>query len=308
MKVINEYLKKNDTFIIAIFKSKLFCGKKDYTPLIILLIPLFVLSTLLKHKGLIIPSMELIITEKCNLNCLNCTSLMPYYINPQNKSNEELIKDISSFLDSIDFVFQIKLLGGEPFLNRDFAKLIDYLCNEKKYKNKFEIIRITTNGTVKPSEKVIKSMRKNKSRIMVDVSNYGNINKKIIKTLEKNKISYVIPTNIDWISIGKIEKQNRNLNLLKDIYSICELNKWCNVLLDGKYFLCEPQAHGTKLGLIQKDNNYVDIRNNTSLTIKNKIKSLRKDTSYICACDYCNFPLKKVIKKKHDLHQSEFKK
>lgn len=307
MNIINKYLKKNDVIVIAIYKSKLFCGKRDYAPFIILLIPLFLLITLVKHRGLIIPSMELIITEKCNLNCPNCTSLMSYYINPQNKNNEELIEDISSFLDSIDFVFQIKLLGGEPFLNRDFAKLIDYLCNEKKYKNKFEIIKITTNGTVKPSEEVLKSMINNKKGIIVDISYYGDISKKIIGILEKNEISYVIPTNIDWIDIGKIEKNGRNSELLKHIYSICELNKWCNVLLDGKYYLCEPQAHGTNLGLIPEDNNYVDIRNNSSLISKDKIKSLRKDTDYICACDYCNLTLKKVLKKKHDLHQYEFK-
>ena len=41
---------------------------------------------------------------------------MQYYAKPVDEDFEQCIKSIDKFLNTVDYVFEIRVLGGEPFM------------------------------------------------------------------------------------------------------------------------------------------------------------------------------------------------
>jgi organic radical activating enzyme len=271
-----------------------------------LLTLIFMIKKIWNYKKLFLTSVELVITEKCNLNCDSCSNLMPYYENPQSKHTDELIKYVSSFLDIVDYIVYIKLIGGEPFLNRDFGELINYICNNKKYEKKYEKIAICSNGTVNPDKKTLEIMSKYNDKLIVFITNYGKKSEKVIIPLKENRISYEISSlDAPWFDSGKPEKNHRNEKCLKNMFQQCTYSKICNTILDGNYYLCPRQAHGTKLGKIPNDGNFFNLLSDESREIKyQKLKKLR-NVSCIIACDYCDIVFTNIINKKGNLIKKE---
>ena len=92
----------------------------------------------------------LVITEACNLNCIYCFE--------HSKSNKSM--DFSTAKKIIDYEFsnrnwdyyEIQLMGGEPLINFDLIKKLDYYIFETCKKNNARIF-IVTNGTLMNQEK-----------------------------------------------------------------------------------------------------------------------------------------------------------
>lgn len=110
---------------------------------------------------MLLKSINLIITNKCNFKCKHCSIW-----NSKDRKNISL-NDLKKFLESKTIIksyskykkdFDIAIGGGEPFLSEDFDNLIDYIkVNFKEAK-----LTITTNGWF--SEKIIRFLEKNRDR------------------------------------------------------------------------------------------------------------------------------------------------
>lgn len=76
-------------------------------------------------------------TTKCFLHCRYCQ--VPYW--SRNKLHNLSIDDFISIVDSMPYLLEMKLQGqGEPLLNSDLFKMIEYATNNKI------IVRFNTNG------------------------------------------------------------------------------------------------------------------------------------------------------------------
>ena len=84
------------------------------------------------------------ITDRCNLRCFYCMPKegIPYEPKKELLSYEEIIR-ILNILGSLGFR-KVRFTGGEPFLRRDFVKLLI----KTKNLNIYDSINITTNGTL----------------------------------------------------------------------------------------------------------------------------------------------------------------
>ena len=80
-------------------------------------------------------------------------------------------------MNTVDYVYEIRLIGGEPFM----YKKIDEVLKTSTYKNCGNII-VYTNGTIVPKEEKLKSFISDK--IYFKISNYGSISRNVEK-LEK---------------------------------------------------------------------------------------------------------------------------
>ncbi|MDR0913096.1 MAG: radical SAM protein [Methanobrevibacter sp.] len=304
---ITAIVQKNVVIEISVSKRAFFL-KQNINNLyfkIILTFP-FMIYTFFRYwlfktsKDILMSSFELVVSKKCNLSCEGCATLMDLYENPQNMDIHQITEDLFNFLDLIYYVEEVRLLGGEPFLNRSLSYLLENIFSNKNVLNKIGHIRFTTNGTVIPDEKTISSLKKYKHKIIISVTNYGEISKKIIKTLEDNDINFVFSVEDEWYDRGDLKKKNRNIHELNKLFDICSA-KSCNTLLDGKFYLCPIQAHGINISKIHNDGNFLDLRSNDSKEFKiNKLKKLKLLT-YIDACDYCDWPLRKVLTTKKEL-------
>lgn len=85
-----------------------------------------------KHKA-----MRVYVTERCNAKCPNC-------FNANSRSDKEMsvddFKDLCEYLKSNGFNL-LKIMGGEPTLHADFAKIIEIA------QSNFDAIVIFSNGT-----------------------------------------------------------------------------------------------------------------------------------------------------------------
>ena len=236
--------------------------------------------------------LEIPITTKCSLRCTHCSNLIPCYEKQSDYDINILIKSIRKFLQCINNIVYVRVLGGEPFLSKNLYRVIRELLKS----NKIQRIEIVTNGTIIPTDKKIINILKN-NRIIVCISQYPIINyNKLISFLEKNNIKYRLDKMSFWMDYGDTEKRHKSKRNLIKQFASC--NNVCKSLVNGQIHLCPRSSHGTDLGIIKNnESDYLDLLDK-SLSISDKKVKLKKllKKKYIKACDYCDFGTKKCKK------------
>ncbi len=234
-----------------------------------------------------IPFLEFNVTTRCTLKCKDCCALIP----PFNKHGHFDLKfaDFKEQLDKILSVANIRnlvFLGGEPLMNPELPQMLDYAAK----KSNISIIRITTNGTIMPSKKLLEIFENNPARAYFYLSNYS-ANPEIsslvkydeLKQLfhEKN-IKFQMLDNWNWLcEKGMSDKKFSEEVSLKKVKE-CYRTK-CTQVFDGKIDICS-KAHGANvLGLI-KTNDFIDIMESKDLK-SDLINFYQKECPQ--ACEYC---------------------
>jgi len=254
-------------------------------------IDLFMFSILDQNSGgkadnLRIKSLDVVFTEKCTLKCVDCSNLMQYYKEPKNTEHLVLLESINTFMRHVDYVHELRIIGGEPFVYRDIDKVMELLLG---YDN-FGKIVIYTNGTVVPRENVLALSVD--SRVSFLISDYGaalsNRSKQLASVLEERKVKYIRERIISWHDCAAIDKKNRSSDETYEVFSNCCSNDTLS-LLHGKVYGCPFSAHADNLGAIPKfEDDVVDLQAADSKSISNKLKLMVSGTQYFGACLFCN--------------------
>ena len=227
--------------------------------------------------------LEIPITNKCSLMCKHCSNLIPCYTKRSDYDEAIILKSIKKFLECIEQIVYIRVLGGEPFLSKNLYNVNKVLLKS----DKIQRIEIVTNGTIIPKEKrLIRQLRNPK--IIVCISEYPMVkSEELIAFLNNNSIKYRIDKMNFWMDYGKPYKRNKSIKELKKQFNRCHYV--CKSLVNGEFHLCPRSSHGTDLGII-KDNedDYLNLLDDSLSTLEKK-KRLRKllKKKYIIACDYC---------------------
>ena len=231
-------------------------------------------------------SLDLVLTEKCSLKCKDCSNLMQYYAKPVDEDFDLLMKSLGRFMDSVDFIQEIRFIGGEPFM----YKRIDEVINKVLEYSNFNKLVVFTNGTIVPKQEKVKTFQNQK--IIFKISNYGEISKNVTKLenfLSLNKIRYISERVTRWQDCERIEKFERPISLTKEIFGNCCVNE-ALTMLHGKLYLCPYSAHAENLDAIPKtssDSIDLNILDNNDV-IKGNIRSLVFNKEYLGACNWCN--------------------
>ncbi len=232
---------------------------------------------------LVIGHVEVVVTERCTLKCKDCANLMQYYLYPENLNIYEIINSFDNFMDSIDVLLEMRILGGEPFIVKELGNFINHYINNDKIKR----ISIYTNSTILPAEETIAILKNDK--IAVHMSDYGAYSRNLIKLqakLEMEKINYYIHKYSDWNDLGTLKERDYTLQTIRRIYSECMMSK-CYTFYRGKLYLCPRSAHGERIGaFINKTTEKIDFSNGKKS--KKEILNLIDNTSGLTACKYCN--------------------
>lgn len=238
-----------------------------------------------KEGKLTVKHLDLVLTEKCSLKCKDCSNLMQYYAKPVDEDFEILKNSLNNFLNTVDFVNEIRLIGGEPLLYKKIGEVMELLL---KHKN-FNKIYIYTNGTI-----VFKNNKMNifqNEKVLFRISDYGKVSKNV-KPLEEElsrlKINFLTEKVTRWQDCAKIKLYDRPQTLNEFIYGNCCVNQFLT-LLHGKLYLCPFQAHAENLKAIpvSKEQN-IDLVNVEKQKIKERISRLYFETLCLDACKYCN--------------------
>ena len=230
--------------------------------------------------------LEIPITTNCTLKCRECCNLIQYYQKPYMVDADRLIGDVQKLTKAVDGILMLRILGGEPLLHGDLAKILEKLATNKKIRN----IQVVTNGTLLFSDNVIDVMKRH-SQISVDISNYEEKSTKKIaleEQLKENHITYYTQKDrIYWTASADVGMRNRTVEQLKEVFAWCSMD--CINMLNGKLHLCPRSAHGMDLEIIDENpNDYANIREMDSAgAIRRRLYELLNVKS-ILACDYCD--------------------
>lgn len=217
---------------------------------------------------------DISLTTLCTLNCENCMQFLPYWIKGRRKENdlEEIKDNLRIYFESVDYVLDFDIVGGEPFL---FSKLDDFIeFIGENYRERIGYIGFITNGMIVPRDKTLELMKK--YSVDVSISDYSNnIDYKhkiheIVRKLEQYQIEYMWNKNIDWFDFG----------FPKDKYhyegeeAICHM-QCCNsiehVLDDKKLYYCGLEWSAQKGGLYPvEEKAYIDLEKTATGEIERK--------------------------------------
>lgn len=243
--------------------------------------------------GLIITHLELVVTECCSLKCRDCANLIQYYDSPENMELGQLTETFDRFLECIDRLLELRILGGEPFVYRDLAYIIEKYSKCKK----IDSITIYTNSTIVPNADILNSLKRD--NVIVHMSDYGVVSKKVEElaaTLKENGVKFYVHKYEEWYDVGCPIYHDYSEDKIKNLFDKCFMSK-CYTFYRGKFFLCPRSAHGEQLGYFENNNEFVDFNSSSDTNINRvKIENVIKDVEYLTACKYCNGSIEEMKK------------
>lgn len=155
---------------------------------------------------IVIPFADFSVATKCTLNCKLCSQWIPYLKSRKVFSADEIKGWFDEIFKYVDYIHIISPLGGEAFLNTEYGDILEYMLWLQEM-GKIGFIRIVTNGTIYPNEKLQKILCN--PNILILVSDYGDVLNetqqdnftRFIHFLEVNQCKY-FSVKMDWIDIG----------------------------------------------------------------------------------------------------------
>jgi len=225
-------------------------------------------------------SVDIVISEKCSLNCKDCSNLMQYYKNAQNLNYEMIKEDFEKLSKKMDHIFEVRLIGGEPFMNKDIYRIIDYFIDHKKITN----LVVYTNATIPLKAELMKKF--STPKLVFSITDYGNLSKNTQKVIDVLKIENIpyrsMPPN-NWTDSAVIKDQKRTEEGMIDIFKRC-CGKNLFTIMYGKLYRCPFVSNAERLHAIPFDK-----KNGVSLDASlDEIINYTNEIKYIPACNFCN--------------------
>ena len=241
----------------------------------------------IRDNKLNLKTIDIQITEKCSLKCKDCNNLMQYYERPQDSNTDLLLRSIDRFMQCIDSLDEFRVLGGDPFMNKELYKTVNKLVTYDKCKK----VVVYTNAKIVPKGENLNCLKNKK--VVLDITNYGESSSahlKFVDLAKKENIAFSTDRCTEWLDCGKIMPfSGKSEKSLEHMFKNCMQNDLIS-LLHGKLYRCPFSANGVNLKAIpQNDSDEVNLLNeNLSINdLREQIKKLCYDKKYLTACSYC---------------------
>ena len=235
-----------------------------------------------------IKSVDIQITEKCSLKCKDCSNLMQYYTKPQDTELNQLFKSIDNLMSVVDHVNEFRVLGGDPFMNKEMHKVVNKLS---KFKNNSRIV-IYTNATILPKGEQLECLRNEK--VGLEITNYGAVSRQhdaLVDLCDREGIEYSTIKMETWQDCGRITPHSQKSE--KEI--IDQFNNCCNsdliTLLHGNLYRCPFSANGNNLKAFNENaSDIIDLTKDyeSKEILKEMVKDLCYNKKFLNACFSCN--------------------
>ena len=233
----------------------------------------------------ILPRIVLVISTRCTLKCKYCGEFIPYFENRRDINSENIISDLNCLFSQLDYICTLEIIGGEPFLHKD---LDCFLKNLNENKSKVGKIEITTNATIRISNKLRSLLQDEKIEILI--SNY-KVNSKQVKELKKiceyEKINYRILDAKYWTDSGKIIQNGRTKENTYKMFMRCYASRDCRTLYKGRLLLCSRGPYMIEQGY---NPNSLDIY---KFDLCSNLYTFYLESGY-ATCKYCRHNEKRI--------------
>jgi len=236
-----------------------------------------------------IKHIDIVVTEKCSMKCVDCSNLMQYYSKPIDSDIELLFNSMDAFMACVDHVFEFRVIGGEPFMNKQLGMILNHLS---LYDN-VDTIVVYTNATIMPKSETLESLKN--SKVKIDITNYHGLSRNydnLLHVLDHNNIDYIAHCDDTWTDSGTIKYRARSDHQLKEIFSNCCVSDiW--TLLNGILYHCPFSANAHNLTAIPCSNtdslDIISLGHDYNI-LKRKISDfmlLSETKGFLTACNFC---------------------
>ena len=269
---LEEYLelKKSGYILIAVSSEKILAIKEQLVEAGLMLgrdyyiKEVFPLISYFYYNKIFMELCQISLTERCTLKCEKCAHAC-YNVsrNARDMPIDEAKESADMLFGKVDVIGEFTLIGGEPFLYRNIAEIIDYIGS--RYLKKIGVFSITTNGTLFPTEEVLELCRK--YNILIRISNYSGaipyLTQKynaLLELLKKYGIQYVLGAQEhEWMDYGFGVFDRGTEADLNMVFQQCRTN--CREVRTGKLYYCvmaRSVSDNLKLKIGKDD--YLDLR------------------------------------------------
>lgn len=251
----------------------------------------FMISRNSNKTGIVIPSMGILVSNKCNLTCKGCNQLRDIYKSSDviNINVDDILNDLKKISNAVDKIEKVVIVGGESLLHKDINLIIKRIMQI----DNIGIIQFITNGTIVPKNNEIFELLSN-SRVKVEVSGYGDfLSEKLqanveifLKKLKDFNVNYEYVKTLQWFDFGDFEKRNYSKEKWQDVYNTCCFIS--NDLFNGELHKCARSVFGKHLHrLPEHKNDYINIREVPEEELSKKIDKFLKNT-LPSTCQHCH--------------------
>jgi len=234
-------------------------------------------------RSLILPYLEICITPRCNLKCRHCANFMQLYDQAEDYPADTVLNAFSKFLDGIDYLAKLRILGGEPLLHKGLAEIVDFCGKHRKIGR----IIVVSNGSLTPDGDIIRALRN--AGAQVHISNYERTRKRreeVTEVLRTNGIHVLFTKNQQWKDYGRGEHFAYSPDKVRAVFKKCPIH--CKTLVGEEFHICPRSAHGTILGFIHKrEEDYLNVHALSTKELTRRIIRLY-NTDHVEACYHCN--------------------
>jgi organic radical activating enzyme len=232
----------------------------------------------------IVKQLDVMITERCSLKCKDCSNLMQYYIAPTDADKNITYFAVEKFAISVDYILELRVIGGEPFVNKECFEIIDFL---KSISNKSRIC-VYTNGTIIPKDTNLKSLVGD--NIFLRISDYGGVSRNVsglVKALDNANANYDVIRFEKWQDCAKIEYFEESEAQLAVKFKECCVQNYFTILNDNLYN-CPFAANAININAIPKfKDEFIEIPMTNVDDIRRIIRSMIYEKKYYGSCKYC---------------------
>lgn len=241
-----------------------------------------------EQPKLVVPFIEMIVTTVCNLNCKNCSNLIPEYGKRRVTINyQDYVTQLDWLLRGMDELTYFKIHGGEPLMLANIDRYVAYAWHQKKIKN----IIIPTNGTYVPEKSVLQKLSQYAEKATIVISNYPagkGIRDHLITQLESSRVAWSLSEMKLWYEFGEILRHNYPEDELQKRYLSCHMRKYTSYYM-GCLYPCSRAANAIYLKSIpvipSEDYNLLSCASSRECREKVQRFFQKRSSSY---CDFCD--------------------
>lgn len=243
--------------------------------------------------------LNLTLTLKCTLKCRLCVADVTKYKNPPHFETAYLLDSMEKCFEVVDYAERFQMSGGEPLMHKDIHQIVE---KAMAYKEKFGMLGIFSNGTIVPSEALIKVINDHKEKVPFKfyLSHYGDYSNRmdeIIALLTQEEIPFDVKKyhgdqqHFDgWIDYGDYEHHDYSEEKAKNLFQNCGVHQMGGIwsLRFGELHRCTRSASGVSLGKIPRNEaDYINLFNEDPVAERRTKLTALMTKDYISACKHC---------------------
>ena len=207
-------------------------------------------------RSLVFNALDIEVTERCSMKCVDCSNLMQYYKKPIDSDTNLLLSSLHKIFAAVDRIDDARVLGGEPFMYRDLPVILNFLSEQSKAPR----VTVYSNGTFIPRDDILAALRHPK--IEVEITDYDELSRKhneMVQCFTASGIRFITHKPQNWTDSARIVINNKSDNELQKMFERCCVND-ALTLLHGKLYHCPFSANAYNLRAIVDDvTDYIDL-------------------------------------------------